>query len=68
MLIDTLVGARRARIAQTSEQALEPGAALLRAAGTGGRAPLSRSPAPQAPSCVAVPLEHGLSDVDPPRS
>eukprot|EP00969_Alexandrium_andersonii_P122695 5423835-Alexandrium_andersonii.AAC.1 len=60
MLVDALVGTRHSRIAQSSEQALEPGVALLRVAGAGGRAPLSHSAALQAPSCVAVLLEHGL--------
>eukprot|EP00969_Alexandrium_andersonii_P266818 11791726-Alexandrium_andersonii.AAC.1 len=68
MLVDALVSARHASITHGSEQALEPGTALFRAAGAGGRAPLMRSAALQTPSRVAVLLEHGLSDVDSPRS
>eukprot|EP00969_Alexandrium_andersonii_P187739 8295192-Alexandrium_andersonii.AAC.1 len=68
MLVHALVCARHARVAQSSEQTFEPGAALLRASGAGGRAPLSYSAALQAPGCVAVLLKHGLGDVDPPRS
>eukprot|EP00969_Alexandrium_andersonii_P325522 14383652-Alexandrium_andersonii.AAC.1 len=60
MLVDVLVSARHACIAHGSEQALEPGTALFRVAGAGGRAPLARSAALQAPDRVAVLLEHGL--------
>eukprot|EP00969_Alexandrium_andersonii_P106807 4711718-Alexandrium_andersonii.AAC.1 len=41
--------------------------ALLRAAGAGCRTPLSHTAALQAPSHIAVLLEHGLGDVGPPR-
>eukprot|EP00969_Alexandrium_andersonii_P098762 4357867-Alexandrium_andersonii.AAC.1 len=68
MLVHTLVCARHARVAQSSEQAFDPGAALLRASGAGRRAPLPYSAALQAPGRVAVLLKHGLGDVDPPRS
>eukprot|EP00969_Alexandrium_andersonii_P022292 975727-Alexandrium_andersonii.AAC.1 len=60
MLVDALVGARHAGVARGSEQVLEPGTALFRVAGAGGRAPLTRSAALQAASRVAVLLEHGL--------
>eukprot|EP00969_Alexandrium_andersonii_P122568 5418430-Alexandrium_andersonii.AAC.1 len=45
MLVDALVGVCHVRIAQGSEQALEPRAALLRVAGAGGRVPFARSAA-----------------------
>eukprot|EP00969_Alexandrium_andersonii_P070019 3090471-Alexandrium_andersonii.AAC.1 len=62
MLVHTLVCARHAHIAQSPEQGLDPGAALLRASGAGRRASLPYAAALQAPGRVAVLLEHGLGD------
>eukprot|EP00969_Alexandrium_andersonii_P301168 13314513-Alexandrium_andersonii.AAC.1 len=62
MLVHMLVCARRARIAQNSEQGLEPGAALFRASGAGRRASPPYPAALQAPGCAAVLFEHGLGD------
>eukprot|EP00969_Alexandrium_andersonii_P341138 15079357-Alexandrium_andersonii.AAC.1 len=67
MLIDSLVGARNAGVAERPEQALEPGAALLRVAGSSGRAPLTHPATLQASGRVAMLLEHRLSDVHSPR-
>eukprot|EP00969_Alexandrium_andersonii_P030461 1328954-Alexandrium_andersonii.AAC.1 len=67
MLIDSLVSTRRAGVAQRPEQAFEPGAALLRAAGAGSRPPFPHPATLQASGRVAVLLEHRLSDVHSPR-
>eukprot|EP00969_Alexandrium_andersonii_P291578 12887180-Alexandrium_andersonii.AAC.1 len=58
MLVYTLVCARHARIAQSLEQGLAPGAAFFRASGAGCRASPPYAAALQAPGRVAVLLEH----------
>eukprot|EP00969_Alexandrium_andersonii_P017125 749311-Alexandrium_andersonii.AAC.1 len=60
MIVGTLVGARHASVAGSSQQVLEPGSAFPRAAGAGGRTPLAHPAAFQRPGRVPVLLEHGL--------
>eukprot|EP00969_Alexandrium_andersonii_P199241 8798225-Alexandrium_andersonii.AAC.1 len=68
MLVGALISTRHAGVPRGSQQVLELGTALLRAAGAGSRAPLARPAAFQTSSRVLVLLEHGLGDVHAPRS
>eukprot|EP00969_Alexandrium_andersonii_P226697 10011215-Alexandrium_andersonii.AAC.1 len=60
MLIDSLVSTCHAGIAQCPKQTLEPGAALFRVAGAGGRTPPPHPATLQTSSRVAMLLEHRL--------
>eukprot|EP00969_Alexandrium_andersonii_P264939 11710037-Alexandrium_andersonii.AAC.1 len=58
MLIGSLVCTCHASVARRPERTLEPGAALLRVAGTSSRTLLPHPATLQAPSRVAMLLEH----------